>query len=144
MTFKPSAGMTYGRAEIAKYRAACHAAESRAAEIAAFYREGNAAIEDVHAADVAVVEAGRRVQAARVSFEERRAVYARKFLEELAPIDAALRRDLADVADRLEAAIAPAREADAFALLHGLPVTRLVEQTGRLAHLVRDFRSTAN
>jgi molecular chaperone GrpE (heat shock protein) len=138
--FKPSAGMTYARAEVQKQRLIADAAAEQARAVAEAYRGGNATLEDVHLAEATLEAARDRVAMARRDYEGRRTAFAEKFVASLAPLDAALRADLEDVADRLEAAITPAREADTFALTHGLPLTRLCERATRLAGVIAQLR----
>lgn len=145
--FRPSPAMVAGRAKISVLRKARDEAldaERRAAE--AFNTLGNASVSlaDVHAAEGAATAAEERLADARREYAAKRAEFGERFLARLAPIAADLRADLGDIADALDRAIAPAREADAFATATGLPVSHLVGASTRLAGIAAELRRLSN
>lgn len=145
MELKLSHGLRLARGEVQSARAAAATVRAEANEVARRHREGELiSLEDVHAAELRADAADQRYADARRRYEEKRAAFAPKFLERQAPASAELRGGLADVADNLDAVLAPALAIEAFSLANSLPATILIGKTRRLAAIARELRELAN
>ena len=92
------------------------------------------------AAEARADSADARYADTRRRYEAKRAEFAPKFLERQGPATAELRAGLADVADRLDAVLAPALAIEAFGVSHALPTTIAIGKVRRVAAMARELR----
>ncbi|MDQ0349402.1 hypothetical protein [Ancylobacter vacuolatus] len=144
MDLKISAAMQAARIAVTAARTARDEARENERRTVARYTAGHTAIADVHAAEAEVATAEARLDDARRRYAEAREKSEPRFLDSLAPVARTLQDDLAAIAERLDTAIEPARQADAFATAHTLPTPRIVAQAKRVAVLAAELRSLAN